>query len=176
MKVSVHSRSNPYGVQCGVEYCDIVDQPLCQLDDYPGDGYCDDLCDLPDPDCDIIDPPLCDPNDFPGDGVCDALCQLDDLDCDGVTITNDAVLCLELMTAEQPGLFFLSDTAPVAEVTERLQWDVFDTDAFELFGGDTADITFFEAGDFRVQLTVFLLDGTVEISTCEVSVSVSTTP
>ncbi|MCP4247089.1 MAG: hypothetical protein GY778_08570 [bacterium] len=156
--------------ECDLPDPDCDDESLCDPNDFPGDDFCDPECDLADPDCDEV--ALCDPNDFRDDGFCDLECDLADPDCDNVIVTDTAILCLEIMTAEQPGTFFLSDQLPPPDQIAAFQWRVIGTEEFEIQdpnGGGT-QINFFEDGDFQVRLEITRTDGTIEVSTCEVLV------
>ena len=87
-------------------------------------------------------------------------------------VTDTAILCLDVMTAEQPGTFFVSNQIPPPDQIAAFQWRVFGTEAVEIQdpNGVGTVMNFFEDGNFQVRLEITRTDGVIEVSTCEVLV------
>lgn len=60
---------------------------ICTINDWYGDGICDEFCPSPDIDCEgevFFDP--CEESGYYGDGICDGFCPFPDPDCDDLGV------------------------------------------------------------------------------------------
>ena len=60
-----------------------LDDDICAVNGWYGDGICDSDCPYPDPDCEGYEGDWCEENGWYGDGICDSDCPYPDPDCEG---------------------------------------------------------------------------------------------